>query len=78
MSQTVRELHKKRMKMWEESMSNHKKYIDAETGIFTVSVGRGKTLEEAISFAQRYMEENEVEYGITFSKNVLQDTNPKE
>lgn len=34
MSQTVRELHKKRMKMWEESMSNHKKYIDAETGIF--------------------------------------------
>jgi len=51
---------------------------DAETGIFTVSVGRGKTLEEAISFAQRYMEENEVEYGITFSKNVLQDTNPKE
>ena len=53
---------------------------DAETGIFTVRVGivTGKTLEEAISFAQRYMEENEVEYGITFSKNVLQDTNPKE
>lgn len=34
MSQTVRELHEKRMKMWDESILNHKKYIDPETGIF--------------------------------------------
>ena len=34
MSQTVRELHEKRMKMWDESILNHKKYIDQKTGIF--------------------------------------------
>lgn len=34
MSQTVKELHEKRMKMWDESILNHKKYIDPETGIF--------------------------------------------
>jgi hypothetical protein len=28
MSQTVKELHEKRMKMWNESIENHKKYID--------------------------------------------------
>ncbi len=34
MSQTVKELHEKRMKMWNESMKNHAKYIDSKTGIF--------------------------------------------
>lgn len=34
MSQTVKELHKKRMKMWNESIDNHKKYIDPKTGVF--------------------------------------------
>lgn len=34
MSQIVKELHEKRMKMWDESIANHKKYIDSETGIF--------------------------------------------
>jgi 2-polyprenyl-3-methyl-5-hydroxy-6-metoxy-1,4-benzoquinol methylase/rubredoxin len=34
MSQTVRELHEKRMKMWDESISNHQKYIDPQTGLF--------------------------------------------
>jgi len=34
MSQTVKELHEKRMKMWNESMKNHAKYIDSETGSF--------------------------------------------
>ena len=34
MSQTVKELHEKRMKMWDESIANHKKYIDNETGMF--------------------------------------------
>ena len=34
MSQTVKELHEKRMKMWDESIENHKKYIDTNTGIF--------------------------------------------
>jgi SAM-dependent methyltransferase len=34
MSQTVKELHEKRMKMWNESISNHKKYIDPKTGLF--------------------------------------------
>jgi len=33
-SQTVKELHKKRMKMWNESIDNHKKYIDPKTGVF--------------------------------------------
>jgi len=34
MGQTVKELHKKRMKMWDESIQNHKKYIDTNTGLF--------------------------------------------
>ena len=34
MSQTVKELHEKRVKIWDESMKNHVKYIDANTGIF--------------------------------------------
>ena len=34
MNQTVKELHEKRMRMWEESMKNHEKYIDSKTGIF--------------------------------------------
>jgi len=34
MSETVKELHEKRMKMWNESMKNHIKYIDSKTGIF--------------------------------------------
>jgi len=34
MGQTVKELHEKRMKMWDESMKNHAKYIDSKTGIF--------------------------------------------
>ncbi len=34
MNSTVKELHKKRMKMWDKSIANHKKYIDLETGIF--------------------------------------------
>ena len=34
MSQTVKELHEKRMKMWDESMKNHAKYINIKTGIF--------------------------------------------
>lgn len=34
MSQTVKELHEKRMKMWDESMKNHAKYINPKTGIF--------------------------------------------
>lgn len=32
--QTVKELHEKRMKMWNESIENHKKYINASTGLF--------------------------------------------
>ncbi len=35
MAQTVRELHKKRMKMWDASIANHIKYIDQETGVFS-------------------------------------------
>lgn len=34
MSQTVKELHEKRMKMWDESIENHKKYINPTTGLF--------------------------------------------
>lgn len=34
MAQTVKELHEKRMKLWDESIKNHKKYIDKETGMF--------------------------------------------
>jgi len=34
MVQTVKELHEKRMKMWDESIANHKKYIDNNTGLF--------------------------------------------
>ena len=33
-NQTVKELHEKRMKMWDESIENHKKYIDSNTGLF--------------------------------------------
>ena len=32
--QTVKELHEKRMKLWDNSISNHKKYIDIKTGMF--------------------------------------------
>lgn len=31
---TVKELHEKRMKIWDQSMDNHNKYIDSETGLF--------------------------------------------
>ena len=34
MAQTVKELHEKRMKMWDESILNHKRYIDPGTGTF--------------------------------------------
>jgi len=34
MTQTVKELHQKRVKIWEESMKNHAKYLDTNTGIF--------------------------------------------
>jgi 2-polyprenyl-3-methyl-5-hydroxy-6-metoxy-1,4-benzoquinol methylase len=34
MSQTVKELHEKRMQMWDESIKNHKKYLDNNTGLF--------------------------------------------
>ncbi|ACN16734.1 SAM-dependent methyltransferase family protein [Desulforapulum autotrophicum HRM2] len=34
MNQTVKELHKKRMKLWDASISNHKKYIDNQNGLF--------------------------------------------
>ncbi|MCK9492382.1 MAG: class I SAM-dependent methyltransferase [Sulfurimonas sp.] len=34
MAQTVKELHEKRMKIWDESMQNHEKYIDQNTGLF--------------------------------------------
>lgn len=34
MEQTVKELHEKRMKMWDESIENHKKYINPDTGLF--------------------------------------------
>jgi len=32
--QSVKELHEKRMKIWNESIENHKKYIDSTTGLF--------------------------------------------
>lgn len=35
MEQTVKELHEKRMKMWNSSISNHSKYIDETTGLFS-------------------------------------------
>ncbi len=35
MSQTVKELHKKRSKMWDASIENHLKYIDPQTGVFS-------------------------------------------
>ena len=41
-------------------------------------VDKTNNLEDAIDIANEYMKENEVEYGITFSKNVLQGTNPNE
>ena len=34
MNQTVKELHEKRMKLWNTSIGSHKKYINMETGIF--------------------------------------------
>ena len=34
MSQTVKELHKKRKIMWDKSIENHTKYIDSNTGMF--------------------------------------------
>lgn len=34
MSQTVKELHEKRKKLWENSISRHGKYIDPKTGLF--------------------------------------------
>lgn len=34
MSQTIRELHEKRMKMWDASIISHMKYIDENTGQF--------------------------------------------
>jgi len=34
MTQTVKQLHEKRMKLWDNSISNHKKYIDTNTGMF--------------------------------------------
>lgn len=35
MQTSVKELHLKRIKMWDASISNHKKYIDSQTGIFS-------------------------------------------
>ena len=34
MSQTVKALHEKRMKLWDASISNHKRYMDPSTGRF--------------------------------------------
>ena len=34
MVQTVKELHEKRIKMWDESMKNHIKYINSQTNLF--------------------------------------------
>lgn len=34
MTQTVKELHEKRMKLWNDSISNHREYIDFKTGMF--------------------------------------------
>lgn len=34
MNQTVKELHEKRMKLWNASISNHGKYIDTKSGLF--------------------------------------------
>lgn len=38
---------------------------DADTG-FGSKIGQGKTLDEAINLAQKYQEQNPVEYGINF------------
>ena len=35
MSQSVKELHEKRMKMWDEGMKNHLKYINPQTELFS-------------------------------------------
>ena len=35
MEQTVKELHEKRVKLWDNSISNHLKYIDNKTGLFS-------------------------------------------
>ena len=48
------EMSHKELKKTNADLYKEVDVCDAETGIFTVSVGRGKTLEEAISFAQRY------------------------
>jgi len=42
-NQTVKELHEKRMKMWDESIENHKKYIDSHTGLFSDKFTRIRT-----------------------------------
>lgn len=34
MNQSVKELHKERMKLWDASIANHEKYIDETTGLF--------------------------------------------
>lgn len=43
MSKRVKDLHEKRKKMWDRSMSNHKKYIDHKTGIFLEKYTRKRT-----------------------------------
>lgn len=43
MKQTVKELHEKRMKMWDDSISNHKKYIDVKTGLFSDKYTKNRT-----------------------------------
>ncbi len=37
MNQSVKELHKERMKLWDASISNHWKYMDETTGLFKES-----------------------------------------
>lgn len=39
--------------------------VDAETG-YGFQIGKGKTLEDAIEIAEKYMQEEIVEYGIHF------------
>ena len=35
MNRTVKDLHKKRIKMWDASIGNHKKYTNLDTGVFS-------------------------------------------
>ncbi|PIF03809.1 MAG: SAM-dependent methyltransferase [Arcobacter sp.] len=42
-SKTVKELHEKRVKMWDKSMENHKKYINPETKLFLDKFTRIRT-----------------------------------